>query len=196
VGTALRRFVPGPIFYAITILVLGMLVVASQPDLSGMSGTAVVVGLTAGAGIALVWGICFALEMQATQLRMPTRTWASWLGVPVVALLALALSWSNLPMTARFEMSRSSLEEAAARAEAGATVGPGWIGLVHVEGVAVTDGTTVFVLYGDGIGLEGCGLAYAHGRDPGMNSWESQPWLVVDYGHGWWYECNYFVNSM
>jgi hypothetical protein len=184
----LRGFVPGPIFYVLTVLVLVLLVIGSQPEVRDYPFAYL---LPVGLLIGLAWGICFALEATDTRLRIPFRRWASWIGIPAIALVALALTWSNLPMTGRFEISRSSLEQAAAHAESGAEYRPGWIGLMHVQSVNVTGETTLFVLSGDETsGAGGCGLAYANGSAPDMDSWEVEPWLVVDYGHGWRYWCN------
>jgi hypothetical protein len=122
---------------------------------------------------------------------MPRAAWARWLGIPALVLLTWGLVQSDLPMAVRFELSRSQLEQAAARAERGMQAEAGWVGLIRVEAVRVTNGTTVFVLNGNERGVSGgCGLAYAAGRDPGLGSWRVQPWLVTDYGHGWQYWCN------
>jgi hypothetical protein len=187
----LPRFATVPVFYAITVVVLVLWVVASQPDFPEVPAAVVAVAVSLGLLVGLVWIICFALTASETRLRMPAGAWARWLCIPAMALLTWALVQSDLPVTARFEVSRGQLEQAAARAETGAQVEAGWVGLIHVQAVRVTNGTTVFVLFGDEREVSGgCGLAYADGRDPGLSAWAIQPWLVEDYGHGWRYWCN------
>jgi hypothetical protein len=91
----------------------------------------------------------------------------------------------------RFELSRSALDAAAARVEAGNPPGPGWIGLMPVESVRTeADGSTLFVVSQIRPPLGGvCGLAHNDVREPFDPNGS-----VARIADGWWIWCDYPVD--
>jgi hypothetical protein len=122
------------------------------------------------------------LDKNRSALR---RTRAGWLGMAALGFSLLALIVLDVPTAARFDLSRPALDQAAARAEAGDRVDPGWIGLMPVESIRrQTDGTIVFVVTQFRLGGGSCGLAHNGQREPS----------AADRGRrmadGWWIWCD------
>ena len=177
-------FIPGAALYAMTALVLvAGIYGSSQPDLSTLLMIAVFAGLTIG----LVWLISFWVAALDTRLQYSRRTWARWAGIPIMCFVCLTVIASGLPMTARFQLSKSALEQAATRVEAGDQYGPGWIGFYSVQGARRVNGTATFVLSGSWD--QGCGLARTSGSSSDRET-ESGTYLVASFGDGWWYWCS------
>lgn len=178
-------FAPGPFFVAVTLAVLGVGVVGSSGfDPGWLAFMSVLIGLNIG----LVWIVAFIVAAQDTRLRISRRTWFRWALPPIIFFTAIALMSSGLPTTARFELSRPALGQAAADAQAGRQQAPGWIGLIDVHGIKVAGNTTLFALSSSDVS-NGCSLGYFGADSRALDSWLGNSWNQRDYGHGWWYGC-------
>lgn len=178
-------FAPGPIFIGLTAAIMCLGVILSSDPNNGPSWLAVGVGLNIG----FVWLVAFIIGSQDTRLIISRRAWTRWALPPAIFFVAVALIVSGIPTTARFEMSRSALDQAAASAQSGNHVGSGWIGLIDVEDVRVVDGGTFFYVSVPESG-QGCAFAKLGAADAqALNSWLGDSYGARDYGGGWWYGC-------
>lgn len=183
-GTARREWWAGwvlwPASYLATAAVLYLGVGGSS--LPGWNLGMVMSGFMLGGGIAAGWGICFIAAALNARTRMSKPALARWLGIPALGLVCLALMLSGVPATVRFELSRSALDQAAARVEAGETVEPGWIGLIPIDSVEV-DGTETYLWVAGSGGFGQCMLV--HARDTARPDWGG----AHDLGGNWWLAC-------
>jgi hypothetical protein len=181
-------FVPGLAFYAATVAVLLVGLIASAlSDLGGAVFLAEMIGLLIG----LVWLGGFWAAVVETHLRLSRRTWARWVAIPLMCFTTLALVNSGVPMYADIQLSKPALEQAAARAEAGQPHGAGWIGFVWVHDVRVSGGATLFLVT-QGDWSVGCGLAYEAGTGTAaLETWLANSYQDTDYGDGLWGWCSY-----
>jgi hypothetical protein len=170
----------------VSVLLVG-LVADGLSDLGGVVFLAVMIGLLIG----LVWFAGFWASVVETHLRLSRRTWARWLGIPLMCFTTLALVNSGAPMYADVQLSKPALEQAAARAEAGQHYEAGWIGFVWVHDVRISNGATLFLLT-QGDWSEGCGLAYEAGTGTAaLETWLANSYQDTDYGDGLWGWCSY-----
>jgi hypothetical protein len=169
-----------PLFYlaALGALSLGV----SGSSLPGWNLGLVLDAFMAGSAIAVIWGVCFVAAAVNTPVRMSRRALARWLGIPALGFVGLALMLSGIPMTVRFELSRAALDQAAARAAAGQTVDPGWVGLIPVDSVSQEGGEAYFFVAGTGL-FGPCALVHEQGSS--KPTWPQ----IQDFGRGWWLSC-------
>jgi hypothetical protein len=186
-GTQLKPgFAPGLIFIGLTAVVMGLGVLASsESSFAGfwLPALSVLAGMTIG----LVWVVAFFVASQETRLTISRRAWARWASPPAIFFLAVALMLSGVPRAARFELSRGSLDHAAASAQAGNHVGSGWIGLIDVYDVRVVGDATFFDTSTPESG-EGCAFVKFAGARR-LNWSPDTAWNPHDFGGGWWYGC-------
>jgi hypothetical protein len=176
---------PGPILIALTALVLVVGIIGSTgPDLDFLMWGSILAGLTIGG----VWLLTLIIVSADTRLRFDRKTWARWLTPPSIFFVGIMIMASGFPASARFEASRTALEQAAARAQAGDHFDAGWIGLVQVYDVQVDGTKTLFQISTSDYSSK-CSLAYAGTDYAAMSAWVSTAWNVKSYGHGWWYGC-------
>lgn len=174
-----RAYLPGPASYFVTLLVLAAaLYFASLP---GDYFTAFLVFITIGP-------LCCLCVMAAVLDKNPSASWrtpAGWLGIAALGFICLALITLGAPMTAQFDLSRSALEQAAARVESGDPAGSGWIGFMPVESIRrEADGTITFVVGQVRPDGGSCGFVYNQSLVPPiLDSLERQ------LGDGWWTFC-------
>jgi hypothetical protein len=109
-----------------------------------------------------------------------------WLGIPLIGVLAFALTCSPVPLWARFQASRSAFEDAVARIRAGQSVEPGWIGLYDVSGAFLQDGNVWFAI--DACYLNRCGFVFVPGDPPSGSS----PDLAGHVDGPWWQWIDYW----
>jgi hypothetical protein len=168
-------YAPGPIFYVITLVAMCLaLGWASLPG-SNVLGALVLVSAPSA-----TWGVRLVVGAVNGPNRMSTPALADWVGIPALGVVCLALIVSGIPAIARFELSRSALDQAAAAAEAGETVSPGWIGLIPIENVVSEGDITSFVVAGsDGL----CNLTHANAS--ATSDWTGGQRL----GGDWWFAC-------
>ena len=174
-----RAYLPGPASYFVTLLALAAaLYFASLP---GDYFMAFLVFITIGPLCCL----CVILAVLEKNSCASWRTAAGWLGMAVLGLICLALITLGVPMTSRFDLSRSALEQAAARAEAGDRAASGWIGLMPVESISrEADGTTIFVV--SQVRPDGGSCGFVYNRllvPPPLDS------LGRQLADGWWAFC-------
>jgi predicted small integral membrane protein len=136
--------------------------------------------------IGFVWVVAFSLMASSTKLNISRKAWARWASPPAIFFLAVALMLSGVPGVARFELSRGSLDQAAASAPAGNHVGSGWIGLIDVYDVRVLGDATFFDTSTPESG-EGCAFVKFAGAP--FNWSPDTAWNPHYFGGGWWYGC-------
>jgi hypothetical protein len=146
-----------------------------------------ILSVFAGLNIGFVWLVAFSLVALNTRLLISRREWARWASPPAIFFLAVALMFSGLPKVGRFELSRGSLDHAAASARAGNHLGSGWIGLIDVYDVRVFGDATFFDTSTPESG-EGCAFVNFAGGQP-INWNPDTAWNPRDFGGGWWYGC-------
>jgi hypothetical protein len=84
-----------------------------------------------------------------------------WLAVPIAGILCAALILTNVPLRARFELSRAALDQAVARIESGGSLENSSVGLFSVRTARLNlPGETVFETSDSDSGLGACGLAH------------------------------------
>jgi hypothetical protein len=170
----------------VAVLLVG-LIASALSDLGGAVVLAEMIGLLIG----LVWLGGFWAAVVETHLRLSRRTWARWIGIPLMCFTTLALVTSGVPLCADIQLSKPALEQAAAGAEAGQHYGAGWIGLVWVHDVRISGGATLFLLT-QGDWSVGCGLAYEAGTGAAaLETWLANSYQDTDYGDGLWGWCSY-----
>jgi hypothetical protein len=128
----------------------------------------------------------------ATKGRL--RLWSVSLAPCLIAVALTAgtgtLEAIGLPAAGRFDLSRSSLEQSAARARAGVAVSPGYIGLTPVDRVVQDeDGTTLFFVSDAGGILQKCGLAFNAAARPNLEDRGSGSIGAYRPNEGWWLFC-------
>jgi hypothetical protein len=138
--------------------------------------------------IGVVWAFGFVVAASRAQVRMSNRSLTRWLGIPVLGLACFGLIFSGLPATVRFDLSRSSLEQAAVRIDPGEHLSPGWIGLEPIDHTwSQADGTVIFQIPHEGY-LGRCGLAYNAHNEPVHEDYQLGSQLAA----GWWTWCDMF----
>ena len=182
-------FAPGPVFIGLlaVVMLLGVLV-SSDPN-----NPFLMLSLAIGLNIGFVWLVAFLIGSQDTRLIISRRAWARWATPPVIFFVAVALMMSGIPTTARFELSRGALDQAAASAQSGNRVGSGWIGLIDVHDVRVVSGATYFDTSAPESGERCAFVKFADAT--AFNSWldsTDSTWQSHDYGGGWYHECSGF----
>jgi hypothetical protein len=138
--------------------------------------------------LGLIWVILGLLLVQDAGIRAALRN--GWLvGIAVLVLATAAAVRTDLPLRARFELSRGSLEAVAAKSiEPVASSAPAgqpdrWIGLFDAERIERFDGGFRFLVKGTGF-LDPVGLAYSPFAPPpnlgGEDFYEpfSGPWWI------------------
>jgi hypothetical protein len=179
-------FAPGPVFIGLIAVVMTLGLLASSDPGNLFLMLSVAIGLTIG----FVWLVAFIIGSQDTRLIISRRAWARWALPPVIFFVAVALMVSGIPTTARFELSRSSLDQAVASAQAGNRVGSGWVGLIDVHDARVVSGATFFDT-STPESQERCAFV-KFGDLSALNAWLGNTWNPHDYGGGWWYGCTGF----
>jgi len=155
-----------------------LLFAASVP---GGDYLAFLASLRLGALVAITWLFAFGVLAIVRRLRLDRGTWARWLAVPAMGVLAVAIALSGLPLWARFQASRAALEDAVARIQAGEAVAPGWIGLYQVADVSTDEGDVWFLVDGACF-IDECGFLYVPGLPPTATGR-----LFLDHVDGpWW----------
>ena len=177
-------FAPGPIFIGLVAVLMGLAIVLSSGPKSDLAFLAVGVGMNLG----LVWVVAFIIGAQDTRLVISRRAWARWALPPAIFFVSVALMISGVPTTARFELSRSALDQAATRAQSGTQYGSGWIGLIEVKDVRVANGTTV-VDVSDTDTQTNCEFIKLGADQTAIAGWLEYANNPRDYGGGWWYGC-------
>jgi len=177
-------FAPGPVFIGLVAAVMTIGVLASSDPDAWLAVLSVMVGLNFG----FVWIVAFIIGSQDTRLIISRRAWARWALPPLVFFVSVALIASGLPRDARFEMSRSALDHAAASAQAGTQYGSGWIGFIQVRDVRLDGDTTFFDTSASESG-DGCAFVRFGTGTNAMSSWLGDSYNTHDYGGGWWYGC-------
>jgi hypothetical protein len=183
---------PGIWFYLVSVLVVAAgLFAASLPGSSQGPGFVWLAGFL----LAFVWFVAFIITANDTRLRIPGRSWARWAGIPALGVLFVAIVSTNIPVGVRFDLSRSSLDQAAASARAGDAPGAGWIGLIPVDGVhAYRDGVvTVEVSGGNGCGYANFSGTWPNNFDQWSGVWtdEGEGYPEVHLSGDWWTWCSY-----
>jgi hypothetical protein len=171
-----------PLAYLVTAVVFCLGVAAAS--LPGVNLGELFTAFLAGTIVAAVWVLCFLAAALNTRVRMSRRALARWLGIPVLGAICLALMLSGIPATVRFELSRAELDKAAARAESGQSVEPGWIGLIPIDSIESQGSETWFVVPGSG-GFGPCALVHQAGTAQTVGR------SVQNFGGGWWLACDY-----
>src|ERR1035437_7222666 len=110
-------YVRWPLFYAVTVVTLSV----------GLKGASLPVWDVVPmfwaywfcVAIGIAWAVGFVVAGRHTHVRMSNRSLARWLGIPMLGLACLGVIFSGLPASARFNFSRTALEQAAVRVEPG-----------------------------------------------------------------------------
>jgi hypothetical protein len=168
-------------FYLAAISALGYEIYASS--LVG-SWAGMFDGLVAISVPAIAWVACLLLAAPKAPLRWTRPALARWAAFPILVGLTMAIALSPWPTVARFNLSRSDLDHAVARVQAGQTVSGGWVGATPVDWIALeSDGTVVFAVTGcqDDVG-EACGIAYNGQHTPTVDRGR----LGYRLADGWW----------
>jgi hypothetical protein len=178
-------YFPGFISIGLTAIVMVIGILGSTgPDLDTLGWIAILAGLNIG----FVWIVTLIVSAQDTRLRFDRRTWARWACQPVIFFVAIAIMTSGVPASLRFEASRSALEQAAARAQAGNLSEPGLVGLIQVYRTTTDGGMTLFQISPSDMSAD-CAIVYAGSDTTSLDKWFDNAWGVKPYGHGWWYGC-------
>lgn len=174
-----RGYLPGLASYLVTLLVLAAaLYFASLPGDYFMAFLAFIT----------IGPLCCLCVMAAILEKNSCASWrtpAGWLGMAAMGFVCLALITLGAPMNARFDLSRSALQQAAAQAQIGDRAGGGWIGFMPVESIRrEADGTTIFVVSQVRPDGGACGLVYNQRQVPPLL--DSLGRQLAD---GWWAFC-------
>jgi hypothetical protein len=168
----------------LTAVVMGLGILGSSgPDLDMLAWIAILAGLNIG----FVWILTLFVAAQDTRLRFDRRAWARWACQPAIFFIAICVMTSGLPSATRFDLSRPALEQDASRAQAGAIIEPGLVGLVRVYGTTTDGDMTLFRVSTSE--MSECDLAYAAADATHMAKWLADAWGARYYGHGWWFGC-------
>ena len=180
-ASAPSSYAPGPIFYTVTIAgSIGMIVQDWAMDVFWLAML-----LWPAAVLACLWLGLAVVAAVRTRLRMSRRVWARWLGIPAIGCLALSLVLSSVPFRLRFELSRASFQQVAARVQAGETGVGGDVGLFHIQYVDQLPNGIWFEDLSLGF-FDVCGLAYTISAEPRID------YVEMDLGGGWWLACKRF----
>jgi hypothetical protein len=177
-----RAYAPGPLSYLAAVVVAALALVGTS-----LPGD-LLIDVMAFVTIATLCAALVVLAIVDRRSASRRRTAAGWLAMAAVGVLCLAMIALGVPVATRFAASRSALDRAAARSEAGEAVGGGWIGFMPVRSVrSVVDGTTIFVVNSVGPSLgQKCGLAHnSH------HALEDTDGALRQIAEGWWTWCDY-----
>ena len=112
----------------------------------------------------LIGGLVVAVRDQTFQYRVneALRAYTEGTGLPTaLGILCAALILTNVPLRARFELSRAALDQAVARIESGGSLENSSVGLFSVRTARLNlPGETVFETSDSDSGLGACGLAH------------------------------------
>jgi hypothetical protein len=114
--------------------------------------------------LAAVWLARFVWAISRTKGRMRASHWARWLAIPIALGLVFAVTRTDAVKQARFDLSRSALDEMAADVMNGGPLDRGWVGMYNVGTVERTTNGFRFVI--DDSGLSRWGLAYSPEGEP------------------------------
>ncbi len=178
-----------PAIYLITTCSVAIgLYATSQPgwDL----GLALVAGVACWT-ISAMWVFSFVSVVARLVHRMSNATLARWIGIPLLGYVSLALVFFDVPATVRFDLSRPAMEQAADDLKAGDSPQPGWIGLMHIDGLRLdADGTTILTVQSFVRGGAYCGFAYNPERTPIEGTYV----LGRRLADGWWTWCDAYLD--
>jgi hypothetical protein len=174
---------PGIWFYLIALAVVAIGLYDSS--IPGGIGVGPAIWL-AGGLMALIWIVAFIICAGESRLSVGKKAWARWIGIPMLGVLFVGLVSANVPTSLRFQMSRADLDRAAASARAGNVPSAGWIGLLPVDEVVVSDGGAVTFRTS---GNSRCGLVSVPGR---MQTWQQAGdtgYVIDQLSTNWWTWC-------
>lgn len=177
-------FLLWPAIYFVT--VLSLLLGLYSTSVPGWYLGLVFVAYVVCVAIAGLWAFSFAATINNAPGRLPDRVILRWIGIPLMGYLSLALVFFNVPATARFDLSRSAMEKAAAvRLYSGSVYGQGWIGLMPVDEVRLDEDGSVIFIVNSGGSFGGCGYAYNPKGSP-TDEWAG---ISGQVAAGWWTWC-------
>jgi hypothetical protein len=137
-------------------------------------------GLPLWLGLPVGWTMLFAIDLVRSRLRLSPMNWARWMALPAMGILCVALALTGAPFLMRFDLSRTALDEAAARSRAGERIDPGWIGLFQFDAVWEQGNDIYFGGYATTF-FDPCYLVHSPEGEPSG--------VVSDLGGGWWEAC-------
>ncbi|GAA3089985.1 hypothetical protein [Streptosporangium carneum] len=108
-----------------------------------------IVGALLALGVAVVWGPRFVVGLLRADGRPGLRRhWARWAAVPLVGATVFGLLWFDVPSSARFALSKASMEQIAQRIAAGKEPASErrWAGLYQVSSIERSDDGVIFYL--------------------------------------------------
>ena len=184
---ALTRILIGPpgkvLLPLVALLALIILNNSSLPG--GGSFQLLLMGLGLAYGTIIVWVARFVVALFRSDGRsMLRRHWVRWAAAPVMAVAVIGSVYADLPFSARFALSESSLESLArtvASGPASTDDADQWVGLYPLTSISRTEDGARFLVDGTGF-LNQYGFAWSPKGPPAEES-------HTDYTHiqGPWY---------
>ncbi|MBT2233847.1 hypothetical protein [Nonomuraea sp. NEAU-A123] len=162
----LTRVLIGPPGWVLHSLVaLAGLIILNDYSLPGGGGF---IGLLLGLAIALctviVWTARFGVGLLRSDGRPRLRRhWPRWLTAPIMGVAVIGLVYFDVPSTARFALSESSLEDFARTVASQAEeteIGDTWVGLYPLTSIEPNEGGARFLVSGTGF-LDQYGFAWS-----------------------------------
>ncbi|MEV0236566.1 hypothetical protein [Nonomuraea sp. NPDC050786] len=167
----LTRILTGPpgkvLLPLVALLALIILNYFSLPG--GGSLSLMLTGLMLGAATVIVWTARFVVGLLRSDGRSGLRRhWVRWACAPLMGVAVLGLVYADLPFTARFALSESSLEQVARTVASGgesAQHDDHWAGLYPLTSIERIDGGARFLVSDTGF-LDHYGFAWSPGGEP------------------------------
>ena len=143
---------------------------------------------------AIGWFVWFTLILVARWVRPFSLLAVPWFAMLAIVIVTIVMVVDEVPATFRFEMSKTALESAANRAQSGAQVAPGFIGLTPIDKVdPQPDGSTLLYVSDARTLLTPCGLVYNPHGVPNVESFHDSAggYSVSDssFATNWWLFC-------
>ncbi|MDA0566125.1 hypothetical protein LG943_17650 [Streptomonospora sp. S1-112] len=144
-------------------------------------------GMGGGAVLAAMGALRLGIAMSIAR-PMILRYWLRWISAPLIALAAIVLSVTDIPLQARVEASVSALDEVRQTAEPASTMPlDEWAGMYPLSALTTTpDGVTRYTVRGAGL-LDASGLAHSREELPTDVFVEGHGGVVYEHIFGDWY---------
>lgn len=176
---------PGSLYLPSCLIIA--LVLLYEDSVPGGHLTSFVLGLGGGAVLALMGALRLGIALTVAR-PMIRYHWVRWTAPPLIALITVVLSLTDVPLKARVDASASDLLRVrdTVDSSAAASLDGEWAGFYPVEAVSVREGVTLFTVEGAGL-LKESGLAHSPRPLPTDVFVPGHGNLVYEHISGDWY---------
>ncbi len=154
---------PGWVLHSLVALA-GLIILSNYSLPGGGDFIRLLLALSIALGTTIVWTARFGVGLLRSDGRPRLRErWLRWVTAPIMGVAVIGLTYFDVPSTARFALSESSLEDFARTVAAqpeDAEIGDTWVGLYPLTEIEPNEGGARFLVSGTGF-LDHYGFAWS-----------------------------------